>query len=191
MKIHDAIKKIKQYFRLHQRLPSSYEEYKQAFGFSSRSSSFELVNKMIAAGIVQKDERGKLIPKKIFSIPHFGVIKAGDPIDAEIIPEETFDIYDLLLSLPNEIFSVTIKGDSMKDALIGDGDVAIIDPNKLPKAGDIVAALIEGTCTLKYLGKNSQGYVLQPANQSYKEIPITSTSIIQGVVLHIIRKIKP
>lgn len=189
MTIDEAAKKIKGFYLRNRRMPS-YQEIGRELGISSKKNSFNWAKKLIAAGILGKDAQGKLFPKSLLSIPDYGIIKAGYAAPAHQIEEDSLDLYQFLLNLPPGVFSLTVKGDSMIDASIREGDIAILDPSKQAYDGDIVAALIDGECTLKYFYKDHKGVRLVPANPEYRIIYPENELVVQGVLIHLIRKFR-
>jgi repressor LexA len=183
----EAALKIKKFYLRQRRMPS-YRELGKELGLLSKKTSYKWANRLVEAGLLGKDQQGKLFPKSLFAIPDYGIIKAGTPSPAYVTSNDSLDLYEFLLNLPSDIFSLTVKGDSMIEAMITDGDIALIDPNKQPLDHDIVAALVDGECTLKYFYKDHYDVRLVPANPSYKTIYPRSELVIQGVVVHIIRK---
>ena len=119
---------------------------------------------------------------KPVSYTHLDVYKR-QPIHSA---SDSLDLYNFILDLPGDVFSLTVHGDSMIDASIREGDIAIINPNKAAMDGDIVAALVDGECTLKYFYKDHKGVRLVPANPEYPIIYPETELIIQGVVLSLI-----
>ena len=121
-------------------------------------------------------------------LPLIGTIAAGQPIDAFETGEQ--------LAIETQYgesgcFALKIKGDSMIEDGIFDGDYVIIKPNPSPKNGDIVVALLEdGSATLKHFYKEKGRYRLQPANQEMEPIYIDANSNleIQGTVVGLFRK---
>ena len=111
------------------------------------------------------------------SIPLLGRIAAGSPI----LAEENIEQY---LSFPEEMFSkgeyfaLTIRGDSMIEGGIFDGDVAVIKKQNTANNGDIVAALIDDEATLKVFQKTSSSIKLMPRNAAYKPIECTEVAIM-------------
>lgn len=121
------------------------------------------------------------------SVPVVGLITAGQPIEA--IQE-----HDMTLSVPKELvkqkncYILKVRGDSMVESLIADGDYVIIEKRDFARDGDIIVALLEdGTATLKKFFKHKNYIRLQPANKNYKPILVENV-IIQGKVVGIIRK---
>lgn len=130
-----------------------------------------------------KDERiGKTI-----RIPLLGEIAAGIPLLAEQNIEKYLAIPSDYLQGADEAYLVRVKGDSMIEAGINEGDLAIISAGPSAKSGDIVAALIDNEVTLKKFHQVDQYVALLPANPKYKPI-IGREFLIQGRCLGLIRK---
>src|SRR5258708_26583394 len=97
MQLDTAIIKLRKFYTSEKRLPT-HEEICQLFNFSSKNASFYLVKKLVEAGVIEKDQKGRLTPKNIFAIPKLGIIKAGIPIPSESsLHDYTIDLYPYLL----------------------------------------------------------------------------------------------
>jgi len=119
-------------------------------------------------------------------LPLVGVIAAGRPIEA-IEEREVLDLEDLFVS-PHETFVLRVRGDSMVDDQIRDGDYVVVEKRKTADNGETVVALLdEGEATLKRFYREADGVRLQPANPNYKPIK-TKDVQIQGVVVGVVRK---
>jgi len=158
------------------------------FGYSSKNAAVYLVNKLIEGGILEKDEKGKLLPKKLFHIPHLGLIRAGYPAPIEGNLGDSIDFYEYLLDMPGDIFSLTVRGESMIDEGINDGDIVIVEKDLQPRDGDIVAANVDGEWTVKYFKRKDGKVYLIPANSVYPVIEPRESLVIGGVVASVIRK---
>ena len=120
-------------------------------------------------------------------------IKAGFPSPAEDYMRESLDFNRDLIKHPEATFYGRVDGDSMMDAGISDGDIAVIDRALEPSDGDIVVAYINNEFTIKYLElkHKKDGYIeLRPANKNYKPIRIDEYDDFEvwGVVVWIIKK---
>lgn len=119
-------------------------------------------------------------------IPIVGRIAAGQPIEA--IESEADERIDLGEAYDSERhFGLRVKGDSMIEALIGDGDIAIIRRQETCSDGDIVAAVIDGEATLKYWHRKKDHIVLQPANINYQPIKAREVEI-RGILVGVLRR---
>lgn len=181
-----AITRLRKFYKVKKRLPS-YQEMADLFGFASKFASLYLAKKLIEEGVIEKDEKGKLIPKNLFAIPHLGVIRAGRPIPGEE-QKETLDLSQYFIGFPESTFALTVHGDSMSDAGILEGDIIVADKEKEVRDGDIVVACIDNEWTVKFFSKKNGGVSLIPANPEYQIIYPKENLIIGGVVINVIRK---
>ena len=120
-------------------------------------------------------------------IPYAGMIAAGQPID--VVSRDEYLEIDSQYS--SGCFALKVKGDSMIEDGINDGDFVIVKPKPSPTQGEIVVALLEdGSATLKRFFKEKNRFRLQPANSSMKPIYVDSLNDlhIQGVVVALFRK---
>lgn len=123
--------------------------------------------------------------ERTFSIPLLGTVAAGSPIQA-IRTHETINIPRDMIK-PN-VFALKVRGDSMIDDGIYEGDYVIIEKIVEPKNGDIVVSLLDNeNVTLKRFFKEKDHIRLQPANSNYAPIRVKQVTI-QGRVLGVIRK---
>ncbi len=163
-------------------------------GYKSKNAVHYFVEKMIQAGIAEKDKNGRLIPRSLNGLVQeqgtrlLGVVEAGFPSAAE---EELLDVmnFDEYLT-PNKESSyiLKVKGDSMIDAGIHPGDMVIVERRATYKPGQIVVASIDNEYTMKYLRKNGEKYFLEPANKKYKPIYPTDSFRVEAVVIAVVRK---
>ena len=135
----------------------------------------------------------------LVEIPIVGIIAAGEPIHLPESNDWTNNQIDSV-SLPSfltkgkeNIFGVKVKGDSMIDALVADGDLVLLEPiSNRPNNGDMVAALIkdQNEVTLKHFFIKNGTVTLQPANPSMKPIQVAAENVqVQGKVVGVIRSI--
>ena len=122
-------------------------------------------------------------------------IKAGFPSPAEDYMHDTIDFNRDIIKNPEATFYGMVSGDSMIDAGINDGDIAVIDRSVEPANGDIIVAFVNEEFTIKYLDltHREEGYIeLRPANKNYKPIRIDSLDDFKvwGVVVWTIKKWK-
>ncbi|MDY6327840.1 MAG: translesion error-prone DNA polymerase V autoproteolytic subunit [Bacteroidales bacterium] len=122
-------------------------------------------------------------------------VKAGFPSPADDYRHEPLDFNRDLIRHPEATFYGRVDGDSMIEAGIGDGDIAIIDRAVEAADGDIVVAYINNEFTMKYLdlSHRKDGYIeLKPANKKYSPIRISDTDNFEvwGVVVWTIRNWK-
>jgi repressor LexA len=144
-------------------------------------------NKNRAIEVIDTDSILYDIPKKeIVNVPLIGNIAAGQPI---LAVEQVEDLFPIPIEWVgnNESFVLKVKGDSMIDAGIFNGDYVVISSQNTAKNGEIVAALIDDEVTLKRFYKESGFIRLQPENKEMKPI-ITEEALILGLLKCVIRR---
>ena len=127
--------------------------------------------------------------KKPSKLPVMGKIAAGTPIEAINEFSHHISVPHEMLSNSDNHYALEVKGDSMIEAGINDGDIVIIKEQKTANNGDIVVALIENTeATLKKFRRHGRSIALEPANASYETRVIPDNLIdIQGRLVGLIR----
>ncbi|WP_321474806.1 transcriptional repressor LexA [uncultured Paludibaculum sp.] len=128
----------------------------------------------------------------LHTLPVYGHIPAGLPQEYQVSAAESTAVFDetMLGFKPREgCFLLKVRGESMKDAGILNGDMVVIEPSPSPSAGQIVAALIDGESTLKRLVRVKGRWFLQAENVEYPELHPRADLVIQGVVRTVVRKL--
>lgn len=188
VKVETAIKKISQ-FQLKQKRVPTYEEMTKLFKFASKRSVFLLVERLVEAGLLEKDNRGRITLKHdVFSLPLLSTIPAGSPTDAEEQEIDRIPLGEYLVEKPENCYLLKVKGDSMEEEGIKAGDLVVVDKKLEPRQGDIVAARVDDQDTLKFLMKENGHYCLVPANKKYKNIYPKESLTVEGVITSVIRK---
>ncbi len=159
-------------------------------GLSSKSSVFGLVSRLTEAGYIQRLE-GRIAPtKKFFARPLLGPVRAGLPQPATQEEPELLTLDDYLIEAPNRTSLHRVKGDSMKDVGILEGDLLAVEHNSPNKPGDIVVAVIDEELTVKTLRMGADGkYFLEAANTAYAPIHPKASLELLGVVVGVARRI--
>lgn len=120
-------------------------------------------------------------------LPLVGLITAGQPIEAIEGREETLAVPTELTSDPSNSYILKVKGESMIEEGILDGDYVVVERNPSPKNGDVVVALLDNAyATLKKFYRERGRVRLQPANKTMQPI-FCQDPLIQGVVKGVIR----
>jgi len=173
-------------------------EIAEAMGVSSLATVHEHLVKLEAKGLIRRYRgmvRGiELIDRKISSvlegidIPLVGLIAAGQPLEAIEDPTETITVAPNLVSSSKRTFALQVRGDSMIEEGILDGDYVIVQQQNTASDGDIVVALIDNTyATLKRFFKEQHRVRLEPANSNMEPIYATNVTV-QGKVTGVIRR---
>ena len=136
-----------------------YKEIMSLCGFKSKNSVYKLINKMVDQGLVLKDKSGRLSPRNLLGeIKLLGSVQAGLPAEAVEQELDSLNLNDFILEDADQVYLLTVSGDSMIDAGIHEGDLVVVDKNKQAKIGDIVVACVDGDWTLKYLRQKNEQY---------------------------------
>lgn len=180
--------KIREFYISKRRMPS-FREMMKLFGYKSKSAVSYAVDKLEEAGVVSQDSRGRLIPNNIFGeVKVLGLVEAGFPSPAEEELSDTMSLDEYMIGNKDATYMLRVKGDSMKDAGILEGDMVLVERTENPKVGQIVVAEVDGEYTMKYLRKCRTGMYLEPANKKYKPIYPEDEMKIDAVVVGVIRK---
>ena len=120
-------------------------------------------------------------------LPLLGRIAAGQPIEA-VQTNETISLADFVRS--KEVFVLEVRGDSMQDEAILNGDYVLVEKARTAHNGDIVVALVDSTdATLKRFYREGDSIRLQPSNATMKPIIVPAASVdVQGSVIGVLRK---
>lgn len=190
---------LKDYIASHDYAPTLTEIAKE-FKLSSLATVHEHLGFLEDRGFIRRiagEERGiKILGSKrnepdeswkpSISLPLVGVITAGKPIEAVERPDETISVPQEIVRQKNA-YVLKVKGDSMIESLIADGDYVVVEKTDYARDGDTVVAMLEdGTATLKKLFRKKTFIRLQPANKAYKPIDVPNV-VIQGRVLGVLR----
>lgn len=142
-----------------------------------------------------KDSSGREpTPDNVLSVPVFGKIAAGEPLHvpgaaSRSDADEVVDLPTFLTRGNPDVFAVRVKGESMIDALVADGDLVLMEPAVDARNGEMVAAEIEGEeVTLKHFFIQNGTVTLQPANSAFEPIVVPADSVqVRGKVVGVVR----
>lgn len=163
----------------------SVRDISTALNIKSTSTVHLYLHRLEEKGYIQK-EPGKSRTIRVegaaqTGIPVIGEIAAGSPIFAEQNFDGHVDFradgYD-----PENLFALHVKGESMIDAGILDGDLIVIDAGSYAENGDIVAALVDNEATVKEFYKENGHYRLQPRNETMKPIIVDECTVLGKVI---------
>jgi repressor LexA len=193
--------------------PPSIREIGEAVGITSTSVVTYYLKQLAEMGKIERDAKfsravrlTEPVNRDLVKIPILGPIAAGEPM---LVPDpgatylgigNEMDAVDVARSLlpsgekGSSLFALKVKGESMIDAMINDGDIVIIKPAIKANNGEMVAIWLPNRdeTTLKYFFKEKEGYRLQPANPTMKPILIDRTEPleIKGKVVMVIRHVE-
>ena len=136
----------------------------------------------------------EILPSELFSravdLPLLGAVAAGAPIEAVMTPE-TISVPQDLIRRNGDHYVLRVRGSSMIDEQIRDGDFVIVNERQTADNGEMVIALIDGTsATVKKMYREKDGRIrLQPANETMAPIYVHENDIsIQGIVVGVLRR---
>lgn len=186
------LSRLRDHYAKHGVLPS-YAGMGEVLGFRAKNAAVKLARRLSLAGYLQPAPGGRLVPTaRFFELPLFDTpVRAGLPQTIEgQAAAELVTIESYLIESPSSTVLVRVRGDSMKDAGICDGDLAIVDRALPPSNGAFVIALVDGDFTLKELRHQYQRPVLIPHNADFQPIRPLGELEVFGVVRGIVRKLK-
>ena len=180
----------------------SFEEMKRAVNLKSKSGIHRLITSLEQRGFIKRlkhKARAMEITKKLYQnnsnetsyeIPLLGAIAAGNPIEAIENPDEYISVPSNFMSPNNQYFGLKVKGLSMIDKGIFDGDVAVIKKTSSVLNGKIAAVLTnDNEITLKTINIDNNKIYLIPANKNFEKKIFNINEVqIQGALTGIIRK---
>lgn len=170
-----------------------------AFGVRSKNAIAKVVGALVREGHLEKDPKGRIKIVELLedavsqaaaslSLPLFGPIAAGFAAPAEEQAEEMVTLDDYLVRDKSNTFLLRVRGDSMIDAGIHEGDLVIVERGAEPRVGDIVVGVLDGEFTLKRLKRDKGKYYLQAENQRYPDLYALEELKTAGVVRGVMRK---
>ena len=172
--------------------PPSVREIGELVGLKSTSSVHAHLNSLEKKGYIRKDptkprtieitdDSFNFTRREVVNVPMVGTVAAGMPILASENITDYFPIPSELF--PNtDIFMLKVKGDSMINVGIHDGDQIIVSKQNTAKNGDIIVALVEDSATVKTFYKEKNFYRLQPENDFMEPILVKEVSILGKVI---------
>lgn len=171
--------------------PPSVREICSAVGLKSTSTVHGHIERLEKKGLIKKDAskprtiivmEDKLNKKEMVNIPIIGTVTAGIPILAVENVEDTFPIAVDYIKGNSDLFILKVKGESMVDVGILDGDLSIIEKVNSAENGDIIVALIDNEATLKRFFKEQDHIRLQPENKTMEPIIVESCQVLGKLV---------
>lgn len=174
----------------------SLSDLATAFGVKSKNAIAKVINALHKAKQIEKDPKGRIkIMERVFEqvseamgLPLFGPIAAGFAAPVEEQAEETITLENYLVRDKRSTFLLRVKGDSMIDAGIQEGDLVVVERNKEPRPGDIVVGVLDGEFTLKRLIREKGKTFLRAENPAYPDMYAMNELTTAGVVRGVVRK---
>ncbi|MGH7531030.1 MAG: transcriptional repressor LexA [Gemmatimonadales bacterium] len=176
----------------------SFEEIAKHFGFHSLATVHEHLTNLERKGYIRRahnESRAiEIVPPKgqtgATELPLLGLVAAGQPIEA-VRGDESIAVPDELVPRRGRSYVLKVRGDSMIDEHIKDGDFVVVQERNQAGNGETVIALVHGNdATVKRFYREPGGWIrLQPANPTIQPLRVNERDVIvQGVVVGVIRK---
>jgi repressor LexA len=176
----------------------SFEEIASAMKYTSLATVHEHLTNLERKGVIRRlynESRSIEVLSRartpgLAEVPLLGTVAAGEPIEA-VQEQESIALPEEMLPAAGPNYVLKVRGDSMIDEQIRDGDYVIVHSRNSARNGEMVIALLQGThATVKKFYREKSGWVrLQPANAAIDPIFVHEDDVtIQGVVVGVIRK---
>jgi repressor LexA len=191
------LERLRRFYAEHEALPS-YAELGRLLGFGSKSSSFKFVERLIAAGLLARGGRGPrptehflvgVESEQLALLPLVGRVAAGSPVMSDANYED-YRRVDPRLFRPRADYLLKVRGDSMRDAGILDGDLLAVHSTPTAHRGQVVVARIEDEITVKRFEQRGHIVLLKPENPAYEPIRVDlreQALAIEGVYAGLLR----
>lgn len=194
MKITDNERRVFDFIkqRVEEGYPPTVREICAQFGFKSTSTAHRYINSLTEKGFLEKGSKQnraiKLTGSSGMKIPLVGTVTAGVPITAIEYVSEYIN-FQPAKNYANPLFALKVRGESMINAAILDGDIVVVEQTPVAENGEIVVALVDGEdATVKTFYKEDGHFRLQPENDTMSPIIVDEVAIL-GKVVGLIRYI--
>ena len=153
----------------------------------STATSFTIVNRLAEQGLIEKSKVGEnkrramTVRQNAVKIPLVGTVAAGEPIFAQENYEDYFSVPSNLFG-NEDMFMLTVKGDSMIKIGMFNGDKIIVKTQETADNGDIVVALVEDSATVKRFFRRGGKFILHPENDDMEDFVFDDVKIIGKVI---------
>lgn len=185
----EYLAKLQDYYANWKSIPS-YAKLCEVFGIASKSWVKAILDRLERANLLERTPDGVWVPtRQFFARPLAeSSVQAGMPISVTATQGDYLVIDEMLIDIPSKTTLIPVKGDSMIEAGIHDGDIAVVEKRPVANLGDIVVAVVDNDYTLKTLDKEGGEFVLRPANAAFPVIRPHGSLEIFGVLIGLIRK---
>jgi SOS-response transcriptional repressor LexA len=183
------LEKLQDYYAEHKVIPS-YSVLAGLWGISAKSWVSECVKRYEEAGYLDWTPDKQLKPGRRFFERRLAdsPVQAGLPSAAVSDGHDLVTIDDYVVPHPSRTVLIRVKGDSMIDAGIHEGDLLVVEVQSHAQTGEIVVAIVDNEFTVKYLQRERNDYVLKPANKAYPVIRPRGRMEIFGVMAGLVRR---
>lgn len=180
--------KLQDYYAEHGVLPS-FSKIAALIGLKSTSAVSVLVDRLKASDHLDSTPERRLIPgTRFFERALADTVRAGTPAPGNDVRGDVVSIDRHLIQKPSHSVLLSVRGDSMVEAGLLDGDTIVVVRGAPYKVNDIVVAIVDREFTVKYLARDKQGFFLRPGNKAYAPIRAKDHLEVYGLVVGSFRK---
>ena len=187
----EYLARLQDYFARWKTIPS-YERLCALWGLASRSAAGKVLERLRRAEFLERTPDGAWVPARRFFVRQLArqAVQAGNPAADVEAGMTALLLDDLLVDTPSRTLLVKVRGESMREANIFDGDVVIVERQAQAAPGEIVVALVDGELTVKRLLRDGAGWLLHPENPEFADIRPEGELTLVGVVTGLARRLR-
>jgi SOS-response transcriptional repressor LexA len=185
----EHLAKLRDYYADARRIPSQ-QRIAALIGFS-KAAARKFLERLETQGFLARtpDDDAWVPAKRFFERPLAdATVPAGMPVLANDVGGDPFFVDDYLVRTPSRTAMIPIKGESMIDAGINDGDIAVVERGTAASAGDFVVAIVDNEFTLKELAIERGKFILRPHNKAFPVVRPQGSLEIYGVMVGLVRR---
>lgn len=186
----EYLERLRDYYAQAQRIPT-LQRIAELMGFS-RPAARKLLGRLCAEGYLTRtpDDDAWIPAARFFERPLVeATVHAGHPTATDgVMAADPFTVDGYVVRHPSQTVMVPVRGDSMVDAGIHDGDIAVVERRSDARNGDFVVAIVDDAFTLKELATERGEAVLKPHNKAYPVIRPRGALEIYGVMVGLVRR---
>lgn len=186
---HEHLARLRDYYADARRIPSQ-QRIATLIGFS-KAAARKFLERLETQGFLERtpDDDAWVPARRFFERPLAdAAVPAGMPVLANDVGGDPFFVDDYLVRTPSRTAMIPIRGESMIDAGINDGDIAVVERGTAASAGDFVVAIVDNEFTLKELAIERGKFILRPHNKAFPVIRPQGSLEIYGVMVGLVRR---
>ncbi len=186
----EYLDQLRDYYADCRRIPS-LQRICELMGFASKTAAKKLLHRLEAEGFVARtpDDDAWMPDRRFFErLWAEAAVPEGNPVMPGESNAEPFYVDDYVVRTPSRTVLIPVKGDSMVDAGIHDGDLAVVEQGKAATKGDFVVAIVDNEFTLKELILEKGKFALKPHNPGYPILRPKGALEVYGVMVGLVRR---
>ncbi len=185
----EHLAKLRDYYAETRRIPTQ-QRIAELIGFT-KPAARKLLDRLVAEGYITRtpDDEAWIPAQRFFERPLVEAsVHAGMPVATEGVAAEPFFVDEYVVRQPSRTVMIPVRGESMIDAGINDGDVAVVERGVAAMSGDFVVAIVDDEFTLKELATERGQFILKPHNKAFPVIRPKGKVEIFGVLVGLVRR---